>query len=333
MIARYYKVIAPLAVMLSGLFSCNTAPVYVTLDGAVWNTTYSIKYNGDVSLADSVQTVMRQVEMSLSPFNSSSVISAINANRLMTVDSNVVNVFCISWRVNELSGGAFDPTLSPLIDLWGFGTEGNTDVAPSQELIDSVMATVGLAGCHINDGKMVKKHTATTFNFSAVTKGYGCDMIAAMFRRNGVTDYLIEIGGEIALGGTNPRGKPWRVMIDAPLDAVAGHRGLMTIEPYTGGVATSGNYRNFRDMPDGHRVGHTISAVTGRPVTTATLSATVIAPDCATADALATACMAMPADSALAMIRPLPSTDVILVTLTPDSQFKVISTDQRYILE
>ena len=312
--------------MLSGLFSCDTAPAYVSLDGAVWNTTYSIKYSGDASLADSVQAVMRQVEMSLSPFNSGSVISAINANRSMDVDSNIVNVFYISPYVNQLSNGAFDPTLSPLIDLWGFGTVGSDVSAPCQELIDSVMTTVGLADCHISDGMMVKKHPGTTFNFSAVTKGYGCDMIAAMFKRNVVDNYLIEIGGEIALDGINPRGKPWRVMIDAPVDTVAGHRGLMSIEPGSGGVATSGNYRNYRDMPGGGRVGHTISAVTGRPVVTGTLSATVIAPDCATADALATACMAMHPDSALTMIRSLSATDVIIVTLSPDSTFNVCST-------
>ncbi|MDE6403474.1 MAG: FAD:protein FMN transferase, partial [Muribaculaceae bacterium] len=215
---------------------------------------------------------------------------------------------------------------------WGFGFGDQKSTSPDDAVIDSVLATVGIADCHIVGDSIVKKHPDTTFNFSAVTKGYGCDMIAAMFRRNGVGNYLIEIGGEIALNGHNRRGKPWRVMIDAPVDSVAGHRGLLTIEPEQGGVATSGNYRNYRDMPDGRRIGHTISAVTGRPVVTNTLSATVIAPDCATADALATACMAMHPDSAVSMIRALPATELILVTLDADDGYKVMMTDDRYIL-
>ncbi|MDE7473334.1 MAG: FAD:protein FMN transferase [Muribaculaceae bacterium] len=329
MITRYFKVIAPMAVMLSGLFSCRREPQQVNIDGAVWNTTYSIKYCGDASLVDSIHAVMRDVELSLSPFNPGSVISAVNDNRSMAVDSNIVSVFDIACRVNELSHGAFDPTLSPLINLWGFGYRAGDLSGPDDAMIDSVLTTVGITDCRIVDGVMVKKHPDTTFNFSAVTKGYGCDMIAAMLRRHGVDDYLIEIGGEIALSGLNMRGKPWRVMIDAPVDSVAGHQGLMTIEPGEGGVATSGNYRNYRDLPDGHRVGHTISAVTGRPVVTNTLSATVIAPDCATADALATACMAMHPDSAMTMIRALDNTEVILVVLDADNQYKVVTTENR----
>ncbi|MDE7385934.1 MAG: FAD:protein FMN transferase [Muribaculaceae bacterium] len=332
MIARYYKVVAPMALMLSGLFSCSESPGEVCIDGAVWNTTYSIKYQGDASLVDSVHVIMRDVELSLSPFNRESLISAVNSNRSQAVDSNIRNVFNISQRVNVLSCGAFDPTLSPLINLWGFGFGDQKSTSPDDAVIDSVLATVGIADCHIVGDSIVKKHPDTTFNFSAVTKGYGCDMIAAMFRRNGVGNYLIEIGGEIALNGHNRRGKPWRVMIDAPVDSVAGHRGLLTIEPGQGGVATSGNYRNYRDMPDGRRIGHTISAVTGRPVVTNTLSATVIAPDCATADALATACMAMHPDSAVSMIRALPATELILVTLDADDCYKVMMTDDRYIL-
>ena len=329
MTARYFKVIVPLAVMLPGLFSCQRATEQVNIEGAVWNTTYSIKYCGDVTLVDSIHDIMRDVELSLSPFNPCSVISAVNDNRSMAVDSNIASVFDIACRVNELSHGAFDPTLSPLINLWGFGYKAGDLSGPDDAMIDSVLTTVGITDCCIVDGMMVKKHPDTTFNFSAVTKGYGCDMIAAMLRRHGVDDYLIEIGGEIALSGLNMRGKPWRVMIDAPVDSVAGHQGLMTIEPGEGGVATSGNYRNYRYLPDGHRVGHTISAVTGRPVVTNTLSATVIAPDCATADALATACMAMHPDSAMTMIRTLDNTEVILVVLDADNQYKVVTTENR----
>ena len=315
---RYCRLLL-LLIIMSGLASCSP-------DG-VWNTTYTIKYRGDASLADSVQVIMKQVEMSLSPFNEESVISLVNRNESMAVDENIRRVFSLSREVNAISGKAFDPTLSPLINLWGFGYTGHESQEPCDSLIASTLAVVGIDSCRIEDGVMYKKAPETTFNFSAVTKGYGCDEIARMLKRNGVVDYMIEIGGEIALGGLNDRGRLWRIMIDAPVDTIAGHEGLMTVELSDCGVATSGNYRNFRDTKSG-RVGHTISSVTGRPVATSTLSATVIAPDCATADALATACMAMPADSALTMINRLPDVKALLVTLAADSTFTVLQSNK-----
>jgi len=305
-------------VIMSGLCSCGSDVPFVSLDGAVWNTEYSIKYRGDETLADSVRSVFKQVEMSLSPFNPKSVISRVNNNESMSVDSHVEAVFALSQEINTVSGGAFDPTLSPLINLWGFGYTEYSDTEPSDSVIAVTLEMVGIDSCRIEKGIVCKKSPCTTFNFSAVAKGYGCDEIARMFRRNGIEDFMIEIGGEIALSGLNDRGLPWRVMVDAPIEAISGHTGLVTVELTDCGIATSGNYRNFRDTESG-RVGHTISSLTGRPVVTNTLSATVIAEDCATADALATACMAMQADSALAMVERYPATECMLITGNSDS--------------
>lgn len=321
MISYCRLLLLPLIVL--GLASCSSDVSFIRLDGGVWNTTYSIRYRGDASLADSVQLIMRQIEMSLSPFNKESVISRVNNNESTEVDDNVARVFEISKKVNSISGGAFDPTLSPLINLWGFGYTGDCTAEPSDSLIASTLAVVGLSDCRIDGRVLTKKSARTTFNFSAVTKGYGCDEIARMLKRNGVDDYMIEIGGEIALGGLNDRHRSWRVMVDAPVDTVAGHEGLLTVELTDCGIATSGNYRNFKDTGAG-RVGHTISPVTGRPIRTDLLSATVIAPDCATADALATACMAMPVDSAQSMINNLPDVRAILVKRAPDGTFEVV---------
>lgn len=307
-----------LGVVLFSLESCGDRGTYVTVDGAVWNTTYSIKFRGDGALADSVLTVMRQVEMSLSPFNPRSAVSLINSNEQMTVDTRIEAVFSLSQEVNRLSGGAFDPTLSPVINLWGFGYTGHDAPEPADSVIRATLSVVGIDSCRIADGKMYKKSPATTFNFSAVTKGYGCDEIARMLCRNGVDDYMIEIGGELALGGLNDRGEPWRVMIDAPVESLSAHSRLVTIPATDCGIATSGNYRNYRDT-GGRRVGHTISPATGYPVETSTLSATVIAPTCAMADALATACMAMPAADALAMIERIEGVECLLVIGTTDA--------------
>lgn len=311
---------AILAVTTLWITGCNTGPTFHTLQGAVWNTTYNIKYSGERNLDDSIMTVMNNIELSLSPFNHNSLIARINSNISMKADSNIIKVLEISHKVNRLSDRAFDPTISPLVNLWGFGYEGHEAKVPTDSDIASALTLVGIDSCHIDrDMIMHKKSPGTTFNFSAVTKGYACDEIGRMLRRNGSTDYMIEIGGELTLGGSNDKGVPWRIMIDAPVENTHRHQRLMTIQLSNCGIATSGNYRNYHDTGNHGRVGHTISPSTGYPVTTGTLSATVIAPDCATADALATACMAMRADSALSMIEKYSNTHCMLVIGHPDS--------------
>lgn len=307
---------APLLLLSAALCGCSRGEPYRHIDGAVWNTTYSIIYQGSASLADSVPAILREVEMSLSPFNPGSLISRINRGETDSADARIARVFDISRSVNALSGGAFDPTLSPLINLWGFGYDktAGADAVPSDSAIVLAMQSVGMGECRLDGGKVVRKSPSTTFNFSAVTKGYGCDLVAAKLSRNGVDNYMVEIGGEIAIGGVNDRGRKWIVMIEAPRYDLSGRReGMMTVDVTDCGIATSGNYHNYHDTSAG-RVGHTISATTGRPVVTPTLSATVIAPDCATADALATAAMAMQPDSALAMLESLDGVTALIVT-------------------
>lgn len=284
-------------------------------EGAVWNTTYHITYRSDRDLHDSIMAVMKQVESSLSPFAESSVISRINRGEDVAADSLLRRVFLTSQAVNRASSGAFDPTVAPLVNLWGFGYR-NTGIEPTQAAIDSLLATVGIAECSLTaDGRIVRKTPATEFNFSAITKGYGCDLVGEMLRRNGVGDYLVEIGGEIALSGLSPRGKAWRVMVDAPVacDTAVVHERMAVIEPNAPGVATSGNYRNFKTTPDG-KIWHTVSPVTGRPAETDILSATVIAPSCMEADAYATSCMAMLAPEALRMIERIEGVECLLAT-------------------
>ncbi len=316
------KILLPILfsiLLVAGIISCRR-DTYHTMEGGVWNTTYRIIYKSPRSLDDSVIAVMRHVELSLSPFNDSSIISRINRNDPVIADSLVVRVFGASKEINRRSSGAFDPTVAPLVNAWGFGYKNGTG-DPSARVIDSLLAFVGIDSCFIKDGMVVKKHPSTEFNFSAITKGFGCDMVAEMFRRNGVTDYLVEIGGEIALSGVNSRGDEWRIMVDMP-DTAALHSELTVITPGSGGVATSGNYRNFR-VTDSGTVWHTINPVTGRPAPAHILSATVLAPDVMIADAVATSCMAMNPDSAMTMVEDFPGVEVLLVM--PDNSLRYSS--------
>ncbi|MCD8387815.1 MAG: FAD:protein FMN transferase [Bacteroidales bacterium] len=303
---------------------------YRTASGATWGTTYHITYKSDSDLSDSIIHEMRKIDMSLSAFEDNSLVSRINGgDSTVRANDQVRDVMALSQQVCSISGGAFDPTVAPLINLWGFGYRDNQLDRPTQEMIDSALATVGIMQCAVlDDGTVVKKTPETEFNFSAVAKGYGVDQVAAMLRRNGCDNYMVEIGGEIALGGKSPRGGAWHIQIDAPIpDSGVGvdHSRLSVIELTDRCIATSGNYRNYRMTADG-TVGHTISPVTGMPVATRTLSATIIAPTTALADALATAAMAMPAPDAMEMLQGLSAVDAMLVLSTPDSTYQIVVT-------
>lgn len=298
------------------LVGCSPAPEYRVARGGVWTTTYNIVYRSGVNLEDSIQKVFYQVDESLSPFAKGSLVSAINRGETNSTDSLFRHIFRASQLVSRLSGGLFDPTVSPLINLWGFGyKDKDRGRIPNDEEIAEALKHVGIRGCRIESDTLVRVGDRTEFNFSAITKGYGCDLVGEMLRRNGVEDYMIEIGGEVALSGVNPRGEDWRIMIDAPI-ATTGlssrqEAGLVKVTDC--GIATSGNYRNYKDTEIG-RVGHTINPLTGYPaISGRTLSATVIAESAMMADALATACMAMEVDSAMKMVESLRGTEAMII--------------------
>lgn len=326
---KIWQIIAFLCVG-AGVISCQRANDFRSNEGVVWNTTYHIVYQSPVDMGDSILSVFREVDRSLSVFNDTSVVSRINRNSTDEPDDMFREVFEESKRVNMLSYGAFDPTVGPLVDLWGFGRQRDSVRTVSPELIDSILRCVGINDCMItDDGRLVKKHPGTLFNFSAIAKGYGCDKVGDMLSRNGIDCFMVEVGGEIVVKGHNPRNADWRIMIDAPVESSDSviHERMAVIAVTDCAVATSGNYRNFKEV-DGKRVGHTIDPFTGSPAHSEVLSVTVVAPRCMTADALATACMAMPLDSAKAMIERIPEVSALFVTASRDSTWNVVTTSR-----
>ncbi len=316
---RHYFILA--AAILVALSSCTNTDraTYRKAQGQVWGTYYNITYRADRPLDDSIKAVMAQVDASLSMFNPSSTVSRVNRGEDVVVDSLFVTVFNTAAEVSRLTGGRFDPTVGTVVNLWGFGYKAGAE-APTQEQIATALATVGIASCRLHDGRVVKKAQKTEFDFSAIAKGYGCDLVAYMLERNGCHDYMIEIGGEMALKGVNSRGEKWHVQIDAPVEDRGGsHEQAAVIEVTDCGIATSGNYRNYRDTPRGERVSHTISPLTGLPVRTDLLSVTVIAPDAMWADALATACMVCGLDDAQKLINSLPGVEALFISAAPAS--------------
>lgn len=269
---------------------------YQNAEGMIWNTTYHVTYNGAPELKDSIMQVLNKVGMSLNVFDEKSLVSRVNVSDSTAVDTDFIRVYVESVKVNRLTEGAFDPTLGPLIEAWGFG-KGHKATADTAR-IDSLMKFVGIDKTRLTMDTLVKDDSRIRFNFSAIAKGYGCDCVGEMLQRNGVEDWLIEIGGEISCQGKSPDGGKWRVSIDRPVmqkDRIL-HDSQCVVEVTDAGIATSGNYRNLQSDTKGQYYGHTISARTGRPARTDVISATVIGRTAMESDALATAFMAMGAD-------------------------------------
>lgn len=303
------------------LAGCKRAVSYRMCEGNIWHTAYHITYQSTNDMKDSIMSVLNGVELSLSTFNNASTISKINKSpEPMKCDALIAEVFKESQRINLLSNGAFDPTVGPLVDLWGFGHDRDSIRNVSQNTIDSLMSRIGLQECHIDEyGFLIKKHPATEFNFSAIAKGYACDKISEMFRRNHIDNYLIEIGGEIVMRGHNPKYDIWRIAIDAPffISDNGEYQSAGTIAVSDCAVASSGNYRNYKEH-EGKIIAHSINPISGKPIQNETLAVTVIAPECMTADALATACMVMPLESARTMIENLPEIDALFIVSDND---------------
>ena len=259
--------------------------------GKIFGTYYKVKYEHTDAVDSLILYKLREVDQSLSMFNSESVITKINSNLDNHADSLLTNVFLLSNEISKQTSGAFDVTVAPLVNAWGFGFK-NADTV-STEQVDSIMNFVGYDKVSIKDGVIVKSDPRIMMDFSAVAKGYGVDCVARLFDSLGVKNYLVEIGGEIVVKGQNPRGKKWTIEVTRPQenqDKTVHSKILLDVTDMA--MATSGNYRRFY-YKNGKRYAHTIDSHTGYPVQHSLLSATVLAKDCATADAYATAFMVM----------------------------------------
>ena len=296
---------------------------WINNSGITWNTEYNIKYCHHTNLSDSIISVLREVELSVSPFNKKSRITAINENRSDTLDVYLSRLYDKSVEINRESGGAFDPTVSPLVNLWGFGYE-KTGKA-NRQAVDSILMFVGIDKTRKEGIRIVKSDGRTTFNFSAIAKGMGCDEVGKMLERNGVTDYIVEIGGEITAKGHNPKGQKWRISIDKPINAndTVIHHSAGIVEITNCGIATSGNYRNYHTDSAGNKVAHTINPRTGMPEQSDVLSATVIAPDCMTADAYATTFMVLGLEKSKKLLDKHPEISAMLITSDNGNSFKI----------
>lgn len=271
---------------------------YVTDEGKVFGTYYHITYSYSHSIQQEIDKRLAMVDASLSPFNKRSIITAVNQNRDVRVDSMFRYVFNLAHEVSGNTNGAFDITVAPLVNAWGFGFEKKDSVNSDQ--IRSLLQSVGYRKVSLSQsGRVMKQNPATKLDCSAIAKGYGCDVVAGLFDELGIKNYLIEIGGEIVAKGENAKQQKWSIGINRPVDdsLMVDNKVAAVLELTDCGLATSGNYRRFY-YKNGKRYAHTIDPRTGYPVQHTLLSSTVIAKNCATADAYATAFMVLGIDSA-----------------------------------
>ncbi len=265
--------------------------------GVIFGTTYNIIYQYDHDLQTDIVAQLQQVDSSLSPFNPRSIISRVNRNEPVEVNDLFTDVFSLAQRVSRDTQGAFDITVAPMVNAWGFGFRQGT--SPTRHAIDSLRAIVGYDKVALRGSHVEKTDPRTMLDCSAIAKGYGCDVVARYLRQTGIKNFMIEIGGEIVTSGINEKRTPWRIGVTKPTDdSLNVNQDIQTIVNVTDkAMATSGNYRNFY-YKNGRKYAHTIDPHTGYPVQHSILSATVLTNSCAMADAYATSFMVMGLDRA-----------------------------------
>ena len=270
---------------------------YQKCSGLIFGTTYHMTYQYDDDLHAEVVAKLKEVDAALSMFNEQSTISKINNNEAVKPDKMFLDVFQLAQQISQDTQGAFDITVAPLVNIWGFGFKHGQE--PTTHAIDSLRQFVGYQKVSHNGKTIQKQDPRIMLDCSAIAKGYGTDVVARLLDEKGITNYLVEIGGEVVTRGISEKRVPWKIGVTKPTDDTL-HVGndLQTVLNVTDkAMATSGNYRNFY-YKGGRKYAHTIDPKTGRPVQHNILSATVLCNQCAKADAYATAFMVMGLDKA-----------------------------------
>ena len=293
-------------------------PHYRTVNGSILGTTFHIIAETTLpieQISTEVQRINQEANSSMSIFNATSLLSRINNNETDEVDIHIARNIEIAGKVNALTP-RYDNTVKPLVEAYGFAAK-NREAKPN---IDSLIQFVGFEKFHLEGNRIVKEDSRLQIDLNSVAKGYVVDLIAEWLDKQGSENYIVEVGGEIRAKGINAKGIAWRVGVDSPFDNnnSPGEHQQRVVQISNSSLATSGNYRRFYYNAEGERISHTLNPQTGRSHTTTLLSATVIAPRCATADALATAFMASNEGDAIKLAEQLRDSIQVYFVLAPE---------------
>jgi len=310
-----YILVLTISLWISGCDSGTGSGEYHSIQGFTQGTTYHITYQHptESDLTGQIDSLLRNFDASLSTYDSTSLISLINSNVPgVRTDSMFRTVFRESARVYQLSGGAFDITLGPVINAWGFGSGQQAEV--DRAMVDSLLQYVGMDKVYLEGDLLVKTDPGIILNVNAIAQGYAVDVAAAYLESLGCKNYMVEIGGEIRTRGVNGKGNFWRIGVDRPEfgNMIPGQQLQVIISMHNRSLATSGNYRKFYEK-DGIMITHSIDPATGFPKESNLLSATVLTGQCITADAYATCCMVLGLEKAKAFIESQKDVDAYLI--------------------
>ncbi|MHA7943062.1 FAD:protein FMN transferase [Formosa sp. 3Alg 14/1] len=317
-----------LLIFLVALFitSCNETKEHVALSGPVFGTSYNVQYFSEdrINFQPQFDSIFGVINQSMSTYIPDSDISKLNRNEAVTIDEHFTYVFDASKSIYKATNGAFDPTIGVLVNAWNFGPEKEIIGLDSLK-IDSLMLSVGLDKVRRSNNHIIKDKAATYLDFNAIAKGYGVDFIGRFLESKNITNYLVEIGGEIRTRGINKeKDSPWKVGVEMP--HFDGSQSLLrAIELHDESMATSGTYRKFKVDLDGNKYSHIIDAHSGYPSKTNLLSISVIAENCMTADGYATAFKAMGIDDVKSFLKQHPEVKVFLIFENKNQELETLS--------
>jgi len=287
------------------LTGCNNSKKYIHNKGVIFGTIYHITYespNGK-DLQEGIELTLEKVNNSLSPFKPNSIISHINQNKDTILDKEFTTVVNKALEISETTNGAFDITVAPMVNAWGFGFKNKEKITP--EKIDSLKQIVGYKKIKLVDGKIIKENEKTMLDCSAIAKGFACDKTGEYLEKEGCINYMVEIGGEVVARGVNDKNETWKIGISRPEDdnffEKQKLKAILSLKNKA--LATSGNYRNYYIDEDGKKVAHEINPITGYPARQNMLSTTVLSDNCMTADAYATAFMVMGFENSIKILK------------------------------
>lgn len=281
-------------------------------EGFVFGTVYHLTYQHNKDLQENIETEMKKVDDALSTFNKNSILSKVNQNEPVELNDMFKDVFNMAEQISKETDGAFDITVAPMVNAWGFGFKKGTP--PTKHVVDSLKSLVGYQKVRLESGRIIKQDPRIMLDCSAIAKGYGVDVVANYLKKEGIENFIVEIGGEVVSSGISEKRLPWKIGVTKPVDdSIRQDQELQTILNVTNkAMATSGNYRNFY-YKNGKKYAHTIDPKTGYPVQHGILSATVLANQCAVADAYATSFMVMGLDKTKEILKKHPELMVYII--------------------
>lgn len=310
--------------------------------GFVFGTDYNFVYRADVDYNDTILERLKLYDASLSTYNGNSIISRVNRNDSVVVDSFFTYVYNKAKEFYRLSEGCFDISVEPLSALWKFGKNHSDTISVDEynqilSKVDSVRDFIGLEKTELRDGQIIKADDRIRLNACALAEGFGIDIAASVLEEHGVTDYMVEIGGELHTKGNSPSGRAWRIGVDKPIEGsdYSTRSNQIIVAINDGAISTSGSYRQFYYTADGRRLSHTIDPRTGQPIEHNTISVTVVGPNTITTDALATTFMVLGYERGLALADSIDGIDAFFVFEVEKDSFNTVMTNgfKRLILE